>query len=128
MEATTGMKRFAGWISLGLVVVLGAAFAVGNAGRVVSVNLGVFSLDAAPVTFVAFGGMVVGMAVVLAAGVNSDLKVRRLLQELHAKGEPSGAELSETELSETEPAQAELILEGDEPAGESRARGDVQLE
>ena len=34
-------------------------------------------------TFVAFGGMVAGMAVVFAAGIHADLKVRRLLRERH---------------------------------------------
>ena len=80
------MSRFAGWITLVAVMVLGVLFAAGNAGRLVSINLGLFTLDRVPVTFVAFGGMVVGMGVVLAAGINADLKVRRLLRERHERG------------------------------------------
>ena len=80
------MRRFAGWIVLAVVMVLGLLFAAGNAGRVVSINLGLFSISRVPVTFVAFGGMVVGMGVVLAAGINADLKVRRLLREREKKG------------------------------------------
>lgn len=75
------MSRWAGWIALVAVMAAGALFALGNAGRVVSLNLGLFTLSRVPVTFVAFGGMVVGMGVVLAAGVHADLKVRRLLRE-----------------------------------------------
>ena len=75
------MKRFPTWLAHAAVVFLGVAFAMGNAGRVVSVNLGFVTLGRVPVTFVAFGGMVVGMGVVLVAGINADLKVRRLLRE-----------------------------------------------
>ena len=75
------MRRFAVWTALAAVMVLGVLFAVGNGGRMVSINLGLFTLSRVPVTFVAFGGMVVGMGVVLLAGLNADLKVRRLLRE-----------------------------------------------
>ena len=77
------MKRFYGLAGLAAVVLLGVAFARGNAGREVAINLGIVTLDSVPVTFVAFGGMVVGMAVVLVAGIRADLKVRRLLRERH---------------------------------------------
>lgn len=80
------MRRVAVWMALAVVMVLGVLFAVGNAGRFVSINLGLFTLSRVPVTFVAFGGMVVGMGVVLAAGLNADLKVRRLLRERQGQG------------------------------------------
>ena len=48
-----------------------------------------------PVTFVAFGGMVVGMGVVLVAGINADLKVRRLLRERHLEDSREGGKLLE---------------------------------
>lgn len=75
------MRRFAMWLGLAAVVALGVLFAMGNSGRFVSIDLGLFTLSRVPVTLVAFGGMVVGMGVVLAAGLNADLKVRRLLRE-----------------------------------------------
>lgn len=86
------MSRWAGWIALVVVMAAGALFALGNAGRVVSLNLGLFTLSRVPVTFVAFGGMVVGMGVVLAAGVHADLKVRRLLRERGERDEPGPGE------------------------------------
>ena len=79
------MRRFPTWLALAAIVVLGVTFAMGNAGRVVSINLGFLTLSRVPVTFVAFGGMVVGMGVMLVAGINADLKVRRLLRERHAR-------------------------------------------
>lgn len=84
------MRRFSGLAGLAVVILLGVAFARGNAGREVAINLGFMTLDSVPVTFVAFGGMVVGMAVVLVAGINADLKVRRLLRERHMKESLAG--------------------------------------
>lgn len=77
------MNRVATWLGLAVVIVLAIGFAMANAGRQVSIDFGLFALYGVPVTFVAFGGMVVGMAVVLIAGINADLKVRRLLRERH---------------------------------------------
>lgn len=77
------MRRLAVWAALAGVAALGVLFALGNAGRVVSLNLGLFTVSRVPVTIVAFGGMVVGMGVVLAAGIRADLRVRRLLREWH---------------------------------------------
>lgn len=77
------MKRFLGWFGLAVVIVLGVGFAIANAGREVTIDFGLFALYGVPVTFVAFGGMIVGMAIVLVAGINADLKVRRLLRERH---------------------------------------------
>lgn len=102
------MRRLAVWSALAGVGVLGVLFALGNAGRVVSINLGLFTLSRVPVTFVAFGGMVVGMGVVLAAGINADLKVRRLLRERH---------------------QRESLAERTvRPAYDERGQGDMRLE
>ncbi len=84
------MNRFLTWLGLALVMVLGIGFAIGNAGREVAVNLGFITLYRVPVTFVAFGGMVVGMGVVLAVGINADLKVRRLLRERHLEDQREG--------------------------------------
>lgn len=102
------MSRYLGWLVLGLVVVSGIGFAVANAGREVTIDLGLFTLYGVPVTFVAFGGMVVGMAVMLVAGINADLKVRRLLRDRHME-------------------DRQLAGRGDEPLGEP-GKGETLLE
>lgn len=96
------MSRFLGWLGLGLVVAGGIGFAIANAGREVTIGLGLFTLYGVPVTFVAFGGMVAGMAVMLGAGINADLKVRRLLRERHMED------------------RHQLAARGDEPLAERR--------
>lgn len=102
------MRRFAGWLALAAVVVVGVVFAMGNAGRFVSINLGIVTLSRVPVTFVAFGGMVVGMGVMLAAGINADLKVRRLLRERHG---PRGLAAGVEHTAHEEPEQGDMRLE-----------------
>ncbi len=75
------MKRVLNWLGLGVVILLGVCFSIANAGRAVTLELGLFALHDVPVTFVAFGGMVVGMGIVLIAGMKADLRVRQLLRE-----------------------------------------------
>lgn len=75
------MSRFLGILSVLAVVVLAMGFAAANAGHRVTLHLGLFTLYRVPVTLVAFSGLLVGMLVMFAAGVHSDLKVRRILRE-----------------------------------------------
>ncbi len=103
------MSRFFGWIALAAVVAGGIGFAIANAGREVTISLGLFALYGVPVTFVAFGGMVVGMAVMLVAGINADLRVRRLLRNRHMED------------------SQQLAARGDGPQGE-QIKGEKLLE
>jgi len=105
------MRRFYGLAGLAVVILAGVAFARGNAGREVAINLGIVTLDSVPVTFVAFGGMVVGMAVVLVAGINADLKVRKLLRERHMKESLAESGRS-TELGRSTERATSVVREG----------------
>lgn len=74
------MSRFAGFVGILLLLVSSLAFAYLNSGHRVTLRLGVGTLYAVPLTVVAFGSVIVGMVVMLVAGVRSDLKVRRILR------------------------------------------------
>lgn len=75
------MSRFLGIFSVVLVVLLAMAFAAANAGHRVTLSLGILTLYRVPVTLVAFGGLLVGMLVMFATGIYTDLKVRKILRE-----------------------------------------------
>lgn len=68
---------------LGVVVVLAGtmAFAALNSGQWVTLNLGFTTLYRVPVVYVAVGGLLTGMLIMLVAGIHSDLKVRTILRE-----------------------------------------------
>ncbi len=75
------MSRLAGIMTVLLVLLMATGFAAANGGHRVTLNLGFFTLHQVPVTLVAFSGLFVGMLVMFATGVHSDLKVRRILRE-----------------------------------------------
>jgi len=52
-----------------------------NQGRWVDLDFGFVTLYRVPVAWVALGGLLVGMLLMLAVGIRSDLKVRRILRE-----------------------------------------------
>jgi uncharacterized integral membrane protein len=67
---------------VGVVVLLGLslAFASVNSGQQVTLRLGLLILYGVPLTVVVFSSVIMGMVVMLVAGVRSDLKVRRVLR------------------------------------------------
>jgi uncharacterized integral membrane protein len=74
------VSRLAGLAGVVLVLLSSMAFAAMNGGQRVTLRLGVATLYRVPLTVVAFGALVLGMLVMLAAGIHSDLKVRRILR------------------------------------------------
>lgn len=75
------MSRAAGAIGVVLVLALSVGFAALNGTQRVDLDLGVLTLYRVPVTWVAFGGLFLGMLVMLLAGLHSDLKARRILRQ-----------------------------------------------
>lgn len=59
---------------------LALGFASLNSGQRVTLRLGLVTIYGVPLTVVAFGSLLVGMFVMLVAGIHSDLKVRRILR------------------------------------------------
>lgn len=74
------MSRLVSLAGALIVLVLSVAFASMNGGQRVTLRLGFMTLYGVPLTVVAFGGMVVGMVIMLGASIHSDLKVRRILR------------------------------------------------
>jgi uncharacterized integral membrane protein len=59
---------------------LAMGFASLNSGQRVTLRLGLFTFYGVPLTVVAFASLLLGMVVMLVAGIRSDLKVRRILR------------------------------------------------
>ncbi len=75
------MTRFAGAAGVLVVLVLSMAFAALNGGQRVTLRLGIATFYRVPLTGIAFSALILGMLVMLVAGIHSDLKVRRILRE-----------------------------------------------
>lgn len=75
------MSRLAGAAGVFAVLVLVMLFARWNGGELVTLNLGFRTFYRVPLTFVAFGSLILGMVVMLLAGLHADLRVRRFLRE-----------------------------------------------
>jgi uncharacterized integral membrane protein len=75
------MNRVVWVLSVVAVVLLAMGFAVANAGERVTLDLGFMVLYQVPLALVALSGVFVGMLIMFATGIHSDLKVRRILRE-----------------------------------------------
>jgi len=98
------MSRLAGGAGILLVLALAMAFASLNGGQRVTLRLGFATFYGVPLTLVAFSGVLLGMVVMLVAGIRSDLKVRRILRERLAE------EGREESLRFVDRAQQELFM------------------
>lgn len=70
-------------LAIGAVVVamaLAMGFASLNSNQRVTLRLGLLTFYGVPLTVVAFASLLLGMVVMLVAGIRSDLKVRRILR------------------------------------------------
>lgn len=74
------MSRLAGGAGVLAVVALSLGFASLNGNQRVTLRLGAATFYGVPLTVVAFGALLVGMVIMLGAGIHSDLKVRRILR------------------------------------------------
>lgn len=118
------MSRLVGILTAVSVVVVAMVFAALNAGNLVTVNLGLFTLYRAPVALVAFGGLFTGMVVMFATGVHTDLKVRRILRERLAeesREEQKWIDRNQQDLFENQPEVPETTV--GLPASGSRPEG-----
>ncbi len=70
-----------GLVAAVLLLVLSTAFAVLNGRSFVSLDFWVFRMSRVPVSVVVFGALLMGMGVMLLAGLRSDLRVREILRK-----------------------------------------------
>jgi len=75
------VSRYTGLAAVLSVLALVMLFARWNGGERVTLELGFYTFYYVPLTYVAFGSLFMGMLVMLAAGIHSDLKVRHFLRE-----------------------------------------------
>ncbi len=70
-----------GLVAAVLLLALSTAFAALNGRNYVALDLGVLRLSRVPVSVVVFAALLAGMAVMLFAGLRSDLRVREILRK-----------------------------------------------
>ena len=75
------MNRLGGAVGVLMVLVASMGFAALNGGQRGTLRLGIATLYRVPLTAVAFGALILGMVVMLVAGIHSDLRVRKILRE-----------------------------------------------
>ena len=79
------MRRLGWFVGAAVVLALSMGFAALNGGHRVTLRLGFVTLYGLPLTVVVFGSMILGMLIMLVAGVQSDLRVRRILRDRLAR-------------------------------------------
>lgn len=74
------MSRLFSAAAMLVALALALGFASLNSGQRVTLRLGLTTIYGVSLTVVAFGSLLVGMLIMLVAGIHSDLKVRRILR------------------------------------------------
>lgn len=74
------MSRLVAVVATVVALALAMGFASLNSGQRVTLRLGLVTFYGVPLTVVAFASLLLGMVVMLVAGIRSDLKVRRILR------------------------------------------------
>lgn len=84
------MSRLAGGSAVLGVLVLVLLFTRWNGAERMTLDLGLWTFYRVPTTWVIFGAFLLGMAIMLVAGIHADLRVRRYLRERLARegGDP----------------------------------------
>lgn len=74
------MSRVLSVLGVLVIIVLAMGFAALNTAQHVTLHLGFVTFYHVSITSVAFGALIVGMLVMLVAGIRSDLRVRTILR------------------------------------------------
>lgn len=115
------MRRLPGLLGLLLVLLLAFGLAWLNGSQRVTLRLGIATFYRVPLTIVIFGSLLVGMTIVMVAGIRADIRVRRILREkLQKEGEEERARIF------VDRAQRDLF-DGAAPAGARDGREDASF-
>ena len=79
------MKRWSAVLTVVLSTAFAFGFAVQNARQVVDVRLGPITIRGASLPAVVFGAMLLGMLVVLIAGLRADMRARVMMRTYREK-------------------------------------------
>lgn len=74
------MSRLRPWLLIAVIAVLSAWFAAANGGQRVSLQLGLFTLHSISVPALVFGSVILGMVIVMLAGLSADLRTRAMIR------------------------------------------------
>lgn len=74
------MNRLLNVAGVVITLALAMGFSSLNSSQRVTIRLGVTTIYGVPLTAIVFGTLLLGMLIMLVAGIRSDLKVRRILR------------------------------------------------
>lgn len=74
------MNRLLNVAGVVITLALAMGFSSLNSSQRVTIRLGVTTIYGVPLTAIVFGALLLGMLIMLVAGIRSDLKVRRILR------------------------------------------------
>jgi uncharacterized integral membrane protein len=109
--------RGAGIAGVALVLALVMLFSRWNGAERVTLDLGVWTFYRVPLVYVAFGGIFVGMVVMLLANLHADIRVRRFLRDrLEEEGREERERIDRYQRDLFRPDPDEEELQGEEAA------------
>ena len=74
------MNRLRPWLTIGVLAAFSAWFAAANGGPRVPLRLGLFTIRSISVPSLVFGSVILGMVIVLLAGLRADLRTRAMIR------------------------------------------------
>lgn len=74
------MRRLRPWLLIAVVAMFSTWFAVANGGQRVSLRLGLLTLRSISVPALVFGSVILGMVIVILAGLSADLRTRAMIR------------------------------------------------
>ena len=75
------MRRLTGAAGVLFLLAFAMWFTALNGGQRITVRLGLLTLYRVPLSVLVFAALVLGMVIMLVVGINSDLRVRRILRD-----------------------------------------------